>query len=76
MINTEESKNYRFIHMDFNSILQDMEELNKYRAELIELNINDVEQAIQIIRSAIASSMDWNQVNLGCRFTFFSWLKL
>ena len=43
--------------------LQTQEEISKYKAHLIEINLEEVEQAINIIRSAIANSIDWKELS-------------
>jgi hypothetical protein len=42
--------------------LKESQELNTERAELIELNITTVDKAIQVINSALASSMEWKAI--------------
>ncbi len=39
--------------------LQSVQMTNKRRAQLIEWNLEVVEQVLEVIRSAIASAMDW-----------------
>lgn len=43
--------------------LQKSEENAKYKAFLIEQNVEEIEQAITIIRSAVANSLNWNELN-------------
>jgi len=43
--------------------LNKSEAQNRTKARLIELNLKEVDQVIQIIRSAVASSMDWTKLN-------------
>lgn len=43
--------------------LEEAQKANQRKAQLIELNIDVVEQAILILRSAIASRMDWQSLN-------------
>jgi hypothetical protein len=42
--------------------LQKHEESFNYKAQLIEINLEDVDKAITIIRSAVANALDWNQL--------------
>ncbi len=41
-----------------------MQEVDKYKAQLIEMNFDLVERATLVIRSAIASAMDWGDIEL------------
>lgn len=41
-----------------------MQEEDKYKAQLIELNVDLVERACVVIRSAVANAMDWGDIEL------------
>lgn len=41
-----------------------MQEEDKHKAELIEFNIDLVDRASVVIRSAIANAMDWGDIEL------------
>ncbi|XP_033115879.1 nuclear export mediator factor NEMF-like isoform X2 [Anneissia japonica] len=42
--------------------LQSNQDIDKRKAELIEVNLTLVDQAIQIVRSAIANQIDWSEI--------------
>ena len=48
--------------LSFTSLFSQEEDI--YRAQLIELNIDLVEKASLVIRSAVASAMDWGDIEL------------
>lgn len=54
---------YKVTHFSA-SILSTQQEEGKAKAQLIELNIDLVEKACLVIRSAVANAMDWSDIEL------------
>ena len=53
-----------YFFLSFSSSLSLFQDEDVYKAHLIELNTDLVEKACLVIRSAVASSMDWRDIDL------------
>ncbi|XP_064403966.1 ribosome quality control complex subunit NEMF-like isoform X2 [Halichondria panicea] len=56
--------NVRRDHQKRIDALQKMQSENEYKAQLIEMNLDLVEKACLVIRSAVANAMDWGDIEL------------
>ena len=41
-----------------------LKEIDKLKGELIEMNLQIVDRAIQVVRSALANQIDWTEIGL------------
>ncbi|KAM9294302.1 ribosome quality control complex subunit NEMF [Gastrophryne carolinensis] len=55
-------ENVRKDHVERLEQLQHSQEIDKVKGELIEMNLDMVDQAIQVIRSALANQIDWTEI--------------
>ncbi|XP_046507447.1 ribosome quality control complex subunit NEMF [Equus quagga] len=56
--------NVRKDHEDRLEALQQAQEIDKLKGELIEMNLQIVDRAIQVVRSALANQIDWTEIGL------------
>uniref|UniRef100_A0A8D0L2F3 Ribosome quality control complex subunit NEMF n=1 Tax=Sphenodon punctatus TaxID=8508 RepID=A0A8D0L2F3_SPHPU len=55
-------ENVRKDHEHRLDALQQAQEVDKIKGELVEMNLEVVEQAIQVVRSALANQIDWTEI--------------
>ncbi|XP_021523873.2 ribosome quality control complex subunit NEMF isoform X3 [Aotus nancymaae] len=56
--------NVRKDHENRLEALQQTQEIDKLKGELIEMNLQIVDRAIQVVRSALANQIDWTEIGL------------
>lgn len=56
--------NVRKDHENRLEALQQAQEIDKLKGELIEMNLQIVDRAIQVVRSALANQIDWTEIGL------------
>lgn len=56
------SKNVKWRDSKYISLLP--KEIDKLKGELIEMNLQIVDRAIQVVRSALANQIDWTEIGL------------
>ncbi|XP_024412914.2 ribosome quality control complex subunit NEMF [Desmodus rotundus] len=56
--------NFRKDHENRLEALQQAQEIDKLKGELIEMNLPVVDRAIQVVRSALANQIDWTEIGL------------
>ncbi|KAM8782645.1 ribosome quality control complex subunit NEMF [Rhynchonycteris naso] len=56
--------NVRKDHENRLEALQQAQEIDKVKGELIEMNLQIVDRAIQVVRSALANQIDWTEIGL------------
>ncbi|XP_006985495.1 ribosome quality control complex subunit NEMF isoform X1 [Peromyscus maniculatus bairdii] len=56
--------NVRKDHENRLEALQQAQELDKLKGELIEMNLQIVDRAIQVVRSALANQIDWTEIGV------------
>ncbi|XP_029454231.1 nuclear export mediator factor NEMF isoform X2 [Rhinatrema bivittatum] len=56
--------NVRKDHVQRLESLQQAQEIDKVKGELIEMNLEIVDRAVQVIRSALANQIDWTEIGL------------
>ncbi|KAG8517729.1 Nuclear export mediator factor NEMF, partial [Galemys pyrenaicus] len=56
--------NVRKDHENRLEALQQAQELDKLKGELIEMNLQIVDRAIQVVRSALANQIDWTEIGI------------
>ncbi|XP_069493509.1 ribosome quality control complex subunit NEMF isoform X2 [Ambystoma mexicanum] len=57
-------ENVRKDHEQRLESLHQAQEIDKVKGELIEMNLDIVDRAIQVVRSALANQIDWNEIGI------------
>ncbi|XP_068110271.1 ribosome quality control complex subunit NEMF [Hyperolius riggenbachi] len=55
-------ENVRKDHVQRLEVLQNAQETDKFKGELIEMNLEIVDRALQVVRSALANQIDWTEI--------------
>lgn len=53
-----------FIFSLSQSVLAVLQEVDRVKGELVEMNLPIVERALQVVRSALANQVDWNEIGV------------